>query len=90
MVKEIYVLQARLMNRAGRRALRLLELPRFRAAYDFLVLRAIADESLREAAEWWTRIQEVEGDERDAMLLPSEPKKRRRRRKNPRKKPETH
>ncbi|NNG14047.1 MAG: polynucleotide adenylyltransferase PcnB [Gammaproteobacteria bacterium] len=90
MVKEIYVLQARLMNRAGRRALRLLELPRFRAAYDFLVLRAIADESLREAADWWTRIQEVEGDERDAMLLPSEPKKRRRRRKNPRKKPETH
>ncbi|WP_126454026.1 polynucleotide adenylyltransferase PcnB [Sulfuriflexus mobilis] len=90
MVKEIYVLQARLMHRAGRRALRLLELPRFRAAYDFLVLRAIADESLRETAEWWTRIQEVEGDEREAMLLPAEPKKKRRRRKNPRKKPESH
>lgn len=89
MVKEIYVLQARLMNRAGRRALRLLELPRFRAAYDFLVLRAIADESLRETAEWWTRIQEVEGEERDAMLLPAAKKKKaRRRRSKPRKKPE--
>ena len=89
MVKEIYVLQARLMNRAGRRALRLLELPRFRAAYDFLVLRAIADESLRETAEWWTRVQEVEGEERDAMLLPAEKKKKaRRRRSKPRKKTE--
>jgi len=89
MVKEIYVLQARLMNRAGRRALRLLELPRFRAAYDFLVLRAIADESLRETAEWWTRVQEVEGEERDAMLLPAEKKKKaRRRRSKPRKKAE--
>jgi poly(A) polymerase len=91
MVKEVYVLQARLMNRAGRRALRLLELPRFRAAYDFLVLRAIADETLRETADWWTRIQEVEGDEREAMLLPAPPKKKRRRRRSkPRKKPEAH
>lgn len=90
MVKEVYVLQARLMNRAGRRALRLLELPRFRAAYDFLVLRAIADETLRETADWWTRIQEVEGDEREAMLLPAPKKQRRRRRSKPRKKPETH
>ena len=89
MVKEIYVLQARLMNRAARRAMGLLELPRFRAAYDFLVLRAIADESLRETAEWWTRVQEVEGEERDAMLLPAEKKKKaRRRRSKPRKKTE--
>ena len=87
MVKEVYVLQVRLMNRAGGRALRLLELQRFRAAYDFLVLRSIADESLRETAEWWTRIQEVEGDERTAMLLPAEPKKGRRRRKKSSKKP---
>lgn len=90
MVKEVYVLQVRLMNRAGGRALRLLELQRFRAAYDFLVLRSIADESLRETAEWWTRIQEVEGDERTAMLLPAEPKKGRRRRRKPRKKSESH
>jgi poly(A) polymerase len=90
MVKEVYVLQARLMNRAGRRPLRLLELSRFRAAYDFLVLRAIADETLHETADWWTRIQEVEGDEREAMLLPAPKKKRRRRRSKPRKKPEAH
>ena len=80
MVKEIFVLQARLMNRSGRRALLLLEHKRFRAAYDFLVLRAIADNSLQETADWWTRIQETEGPERDALLLPEEKKKRRRKR----------
>lgn len=79
MVKEIFVLQAQLMNRSGRRPLRLLGLQRFRAAYDFLLLRSVADESLKETADWWTKIQTVEGDERDAMLLPSDKKKRRRR-----------
>lgn len=79
MVKEIFVLQAQLMNRSGRRPLRLLGLQRFRAAYDFLLLRAIADETLTETATWWTAIQTVEGAERDAMLLPGEKKKRRRR-----------
>jgi len=80
MVKEIFVLQARLMHRSGKRALRTLEHPRFRAAYDFLLIRSIGDESLVEYAEWWTKIQECDNAGREAMLLPNENKKGRRKR----------
>jgi len=79
MVKEIFVLQARLMNRSGKRALRTLEHPRFRAAYDFLLIRAIGDDSLAEHAQWWTKIQTCDHAGREAMLLPNEHKKSRRR-----------
>jgi len=41
---------------------------RFRAAYDFLVLRAEANEPVREAADWWTRYQELDTPGRSAMV----------------------
>ena len=43
-MRELIMLQTRFERRSGRRALRLLEHPRFRAAYDFLLLRAAAGE----------------------------------------------
>ena len=43
-MREIVALQPRFERREGRRALRLLDHPRFRAAYDFMVLRAAAGE----------------------------------------------
>src|SRR5690606_27115785 len=43
-LREIVGLQPRFEFREGRRALRLLDHPRFRAAYDFLLLRAAAGE----------------------------------------------
>jgi len=58
--KEIWTLQPRLQNLAGKeskRATRLLTHPRFRAAYDFLLLRAAAGEPVNESAEWWTEQQ---------------------------------
>ena len=62
-----------------------LEHPRFRAAYDFLLLRAESGEVDAELGEWWTRFQDVDDDKRAAMLLAdSAPKPRRKRR---RKKP---
>jgi poly(A) polymerase len=84
-IKEIWSLQPRFEARAGKRPYGLLEQPRFRAAYDFLVLRAEAGEIDRELADWWTRFQEVDGEERARMLLPEQAgdKKRRRRRKKP-------
>ena len=56
-LREIVGLQPRFERREGRRALRLLNHPRFRAAYDFLVLRAAAGEADAELAQWWTDIQ---------------------------------
>ncbi len=85
-IKEIWSLQPRFEQRAGKRPYALLEHPRFRAAYDFLVLRAQAGEIDMEIADWWTRFQNVEGDKRGEMLLPEQPgdkKKRRRRKKKP-------
>jgi poly(A) polymerase len=79
--REIWALQPRLMNRSGKRPMRMLEHPRFRAAYDFLVLRAQAGEDLQELADWWTKFQEVDPQERDEMQqVFSRPRKSRRRR----------
>ena len=80
MIKEIWALQPRFEQRGGQRPYRLLENPRFRAAYDFLLLRAESGEVDAELGEWWTRFQEVDDDERASMLLAdSAPKPRRRR-----------
>ena len=70
---------------------RLLEHPRFRAAYDFLLLRAAAGEVEQELAQWWTDIQpmsveqrtalvEQTGDGQEATPGASGPRRRRRRR----------
>ncbi|MFP5409661.1 MAG: polynucleotide adenylyltransferase PcnB [Gammaproteobacteria bacterium] len=81
MMKEIWGLQPRFEQRGGQRPFRLLEHPRFRAAYDFLLLRAESGEVDAELGEWWTRFQEVDDDERAAMLVAdSGPKPRRKRR----------
>ncbi|MEM7083636.1 MAG: polynucleotide adenylyltransferase PcnB [Pseudomonadota bacterium] len=56
-VKEMLTMQIRLRHRRGVRALRLLDHPRFRAAYDLLVLRAEVGEEPQELADWWTHIQ---------------------------------
>ncbi len=85
MMKEIWALQPRFEQRSGQRPYRLLEHPRFRAAYDFLLLRAESGEIDAEMGEWWTRFQEVDDEARESMLkTDSAPKQRRRRkRKNP-------
>ena len=79
-MKEIWLLQPRFEQRAGHRPLRMLETPRFRAAYDFLMLRCASGELPMELGEWWTEFQEVSAEERAEMLQPEKgPKKRRRR-----------
>src|SRR5450759_2246513 len=84
-MKEIWALQPRLEQRSGKRAFVLLTHPRFRAGYDFMLLRAESGEVPMELANWWTRFQDAETEERNAMLIPdAAPKKRarsRRRRK---------
>jgi len=84
-IKDIWALQPRFEARAGKRPYGLLEQPRFRAGYDFLLLRAESGEIDMELAEWWTHFQNVDGDKRAEMLMPEQAadKKRRRRRKKP-------
>ncbi|MFQ5938115.1 MAG: polynucleotide adenylyltransferase PcnB, partial [Acidiferrobacterales bacterium] len=80
-VREIWVLQSRFNRRTGKQPFRLLEHRRFRAAYDFLLLRIEIGEEPSELGDWWTRFQAVEESERRAMVRKlSAGKKRARRR----------
>ena len=93
-LREIWDMQERLPRRQGRRADLLLENPRFRAGYDFLLLRESAGEETGDLGEWWTRYQEVSDSERRNMIreLSSSPdgaKAPRKRRRNPRKRAPT-
>ena len=95
-MREIWVLQARFDRRAGKRAFVLLEHERFRAAYDFLLLRSENGESDPQLAAWWTRFQQVNEVQQRAMVdgLDNEDKpggetKRRRRRSRSRSRPES-
>jgi poly(A) polymerase len=87
-MKELWLMQPRFLQRGGHRPFRLLEHPRFRAAYDFFALRAASANAPQEAARWWERFQEADPDEREKMLVSDEtgPKKKRRRRRGGKKK----
>lgn len=67
-MREIWQLQPRFEFRSGKRALSLLAHPRFRAAYDFMLLRAEVGEADPELATFWTDIQEVDGPKQREML----------------------
>ena len=79
-MKEIWGLQPRFEQRAGKRPFGILEHPRYRAAYDFLLLRCESGEIDMELGEWWTAFADANGETRATMLLPdTAPKKRRKR-----------
>ena len=56
-MREIWEFQSRLERRQGRRAAELVDHRRFRAAYDFLLLREAAGEETDGIGEWWTQFQ---------------------------------
>ncbi len=83
-MREIWSLQKRLARREGKKAFLLLDHPRFRAAYDFLLLREEAGENVDGLGMWWTKFQAADHDERSKMVkgLPASKKPRSRRRSN--------
>lgn len=81
-IRELWFLQPRLEKRIGRRPLQTLQHPRFRAAYDFLLIRSEVEPfALIDDAQWWTNFQQCSNTEQQAMLakLPADRGKRRRR-----------
>ena len=74
-MRELLMLQPRFTRRSGVKALNLLQHPRFRAAYDFLLLRAQVGVADPELARWWTDIQVLPHEERVALVQarPAEP-----------------
>ncbi len=84
-MKEIWVMQPRFEQRSGKRPYGLLAHPRYRAAYDFLLLRCESGEIPVEIGDWWTEFADTSTERRTQMLLPDNaaPKKRRRRKRKP-------
>ena len=79
-MKEIWGMQPRFEQRAGKRPFGVLTHPRYRAGYDFLLLRCESGELPMELGNWWTDFADANSEERAAMLLPdTAPKKRRKR-----------
>jgi poly(A) polymerase len=63
-VRDMFALQPQLEHPRGRRALRLLEQARFRAAFDLLLLRAQVGMAPQDVAQWWTQLQEISPQQR--------------------------
>ncbi len=88
-MRDIWDLQQRLTLRRGKRAFQTREHPRFRAAYDFLLVREAAGELEPGLGDWWTAFQDADEHEQRRLLgkvdadpagTPSPRNKRRRRR----------
>jgi poly(A) polymerase len=82
-MREIWGLQLRLERRSGRSAMKLVEHQRFRAGYDFLLLRCESGELDESVGAWWTDFIDGDAAAREALLVQGGkdriPKKRRRR-----------
>ncbi len=88
-VIDIWLLQFQLIGRRQLQIYHLAQQSRFRAAYDFLCLRAKVDDSLKPIADWWTTWQEVDDAAREQMIneLPKPKFARNKKRRYPKKRP---
>jgi len=86
-MREMLALQPRFAQMRGKRAMKLLEHRRFRAAYDFMLLMADVGQYDKETADFWTRVQNQSAEQRaESFQVRAGPQgKRRRRRRRPRK-----
>jgi len=82
LIRDIWSLQLRLPRRHGKRAWKLMEHPKFRAAYDLLLLRAEVEKNseLERLGQWWGEFQSAPPVRQSAMInsLGSDPHQRRR------------
>lgn len=67
-MEEIWELQPRFARGGRKRVFRLLEHRRFRAAYDFLLLRADESDAVKQLGEWWTQAQQASSEDLAAQL----------------------
>jgi poly(A) polymerase len=86
-IKEIWALQPRFEKRAGKSPWRLIEQPRYRAAWDFLKLRAESGEIEIALVDWWQRFAHAGNADREALMKQAPasdaPARKRRRRRKP-------
>ena len=83
-MRDIWFLQSRLPSRFGQKPDRTMEHKRFRAAYDFLLLREQAGEKTEQLGEWWTEYQEATEERKLAMKQSTSNGRQRKRKRKPR------
>mgnify|MGYP006280043653 CR=1 FL=1 len=71
--RDVWFLQPRFEQTQGGRPFRLISHPRFRAAYDFLQLRAETGDADTELAQWWQAFVEANDTERRTMSRLGQP-----------------
>jgi poly(A) polymerase len=74
-MREMLALQPRFMQTRGKRALKLLQHRRFRAAYDFMVLLASVGQFDKEKAKFWTDVQSQSAEQRAVSFQINAPAK---------------
>ena len=67
-IKDIWSLQLKLETRLGHQPYKILNHPRFRAAYDFLLLREEAARDSQGMGDWWTQFQKVNRPKKIELL----------------------
>jgi poly(A) polymerase len=67
-MREIWMMQPRFEKRVGSTPFSLVEQPRFRAAFDFMRLRADAGEVDVVLADWWQEFSQADDDLRDDLV----------------------
>jgi poly(A) polymerase len=83
-MRDIWFLQSRLPSRFGQKPDRIMDHKRFRAAYDFLLLREQAGEKTKQLGEWWTEYQEATEERKLAMKQSTSNGRTRKRKRKPR------
>lgn len=87
-MRDIWAMQPRFERRTGKSPYKLIEHPRMRAGYDFLLLRCASGEIDAEIGDWWSAFIDADGPGREELLARKPrvegeglaPKKKRRRR----------
>ncbi|MBA5689735.1 polynucleotide adenylyltransferase PcnB [Rugamonas apoptosis] len=67
-MRDIWAMQPRFERRTGKTPYKLLEHPRFRAGYDFLLLRCASGEIEGDIGQWWTAFYEGDETEREELV----------------------
>ena len=67
-IKDIWVLQLKLHSRIGKQPYKTLKHPRFRAAYDLLLLRERATNKKQDLGKWWTDFQKNDENIKKALI----------------------
>ena len=67
-IKDIWVLQLKLHSRIGKQPYKTLKHPRFRAAYDFMLIREKASSEIKGIGKWWTDFQRNDDNLKKSLI----------------------